>query len=100
MIFVNGVQTDKDKTTEIQTFSRPLSLLENELSIQTLKTSIAARNHELHSCLPRPALARPVYNILNKRLLRELIEREGCEEPYLFRHTVRTCISKVVHGAS
>ena len=37
MIFVNRVQTDKDETTEIQRFSRPLSLLENELSIRTLK---------------------------------------------------------------
>ena len=61
MIFVNRVQTDKDETTEIQRFSRPLSLLENELSIQTLK--LALRRGTMPKA--QPALAGLVWGILN-----------------------------------
>ena len=39
LVCSKGVQTDKDETTEIQTFSRPLSLLENELGIQILRSA-------------------------------------------------------------
>ena len=49
MIFVNRVQTDKEETTEIQRFSRPLSLLENELSIQTLKLASRRGTMPYHS---------------------------------------------------
>ena len=48
MIFVNGVQADNDKTTEIQTFSRPLSLLENELRIRILRNANELWAYVLH----------------------------------------------------